>query len=353
MDQRAKKTGHDRDWGDIGKMVSSGDFGSHEQDALDFQYANALRAFVIAHDDLTTGAWYRLLETHQVQLLEVVAPDNAADRLDCLIAIDLIWVEVGDMPVPDGLLARLQMMVRRGDIQLVWSASGDALEQGYGALYTPSTVFLSNPSEAERIASAAIMASQPRYRLNDIGGEPDPVQIQKLTEEVNRIARLLADLSGNRIQLPERDASGSGNQVRSPSTGYAAEPPFVDPLCAGNDQNGTISVADVRNLIRVRRMRDHFFPSEIFADPAWDMLLDLIAARLAGDSVSVSSLCIAAAVPATTALRWIRTMTEAGLFVRHADPQDGRRVFIGLSDEAADGMIRYFSAVKAQSGTIF
>src|SRR3546814_4614981 len=65
------------------------------------------------------------------------------------------------------------------------------------------------------------------------------------------------------------------------------------------------------------------------------MLLDLMAAHLSGQRVSVSSLCIAAAVPATTALRWIRALTAHGLFLRQADPSDGRRVFIALSDKAA------------------
>ncbi|MBN9786991.1 hypothetical protein DMP17_00040 [Pseudonocardia sp. TMWB2A] len=44
----------------------------------------------------------------------------------------------------------------------------------------------------------------------------------------------------------------------------------------------------MRQVIRIRRMRDQFFPPEIFAGPAWDMLLDLMAARLSGANVSVS-----------------------------------------------------------------
>src|SRR5690348_17527128 len=101
----------------------------------------------------------------------------------------------------------------------------------------------------------------------------------------------------------------------------------------------------VRNVIRARRLRARYFPSELFADPAWDMLLDLLQAEIAQLRVPVSSLCIAAAVPATTALRWIKTMTDAGLFLRRADPHDGRRVFIELSRSASDGMRRYFGEV--------
>lgn len=101
----------------------------------------------------------------------------------------------------------------------------------------------------------------------------------------------------------------------------------------------------IRDIIRARRLREELFGAGLFADPAWDILLDLTAARIEGRSVAVSSLCIAAAVPATTALRWIKQLTEAGLLRRVADPDDGRRVFIELTDRAAAAMTAYFAAV--------
>ncbi len=100
---------------------------------------------------------------------------------------------------------------------------------------------------------------------------------------------------------------------------------------------------------RARRLRDQYIRGGLFADPAWDMLLDLMAARLEGNRVAVSSLCIAAAVPATTALRWIRALTERGLFIRSADPQDGRRVYIELHDDVARALTAYLRAVQRVS----
>jgi hypothetical protein len=97
----------------------------------------------------------------------------------------------------------------------------------------------------------------------------------------------------------------------------------------------------IRRLLRLRRERERFFPAEIFADPAWDMLLDLTAAQLEGRLVPVSSLCIAAAVPTTTALRWVRSLTEAGLMERQMDPADARRSHIRLSDDASSAMLSY------------
>ena len=92
-------------------------------------------------------------------------------------------------------------------------------------------------------------------------------------------------------------------------------------------------------------MRSRFFADDLFADPAWDMLLDLLQAEIAQLRVPVSSLCIAAAVPATTALRWLKTMTDKGMFVRRADPHDGRRVFVELAPDASVALRRYFAQV--------
>ncbi len=101
----------------------------------------------------------------------------------------------------------------------------------------------------------------------------------------------------------------------------------------------------VRRIIRQRQLRARFFDGELFADPAWDMLLDLTAARAEHNRVSVTSLCIASGVPPTTALRWITQMIEAGLLLRVEDEADRRRAFITLTDKAADAVARYFSEI--------
>lgn len=109
-----------------------------------------------------------------------------------------------------------------------------------------------------------------------------------------------------------------------------------------------INAALVRKLIRLRRDRDRHLPAELFGDPAWDMLLDLTAARMEQVDVPVSSLCLAAAVPTTTALRWVRSLSEAGLFVRRTDPADARRAFITLSEPAFQAMTAWLRRFAGQ-----
>jgi DNA-binding MarR family transcriptional regulator len=99
----------------------------------------------------------------------------------------------------------------------------------------------------------------------------------------------------------------------------------------------------VRRIIHQRQLRARYFGGDLFADPAWDILLDLTAARAEHTRVSVTSLCIASGVPPTTALRWIAQMTDAGLLDRVEDETDRRRAFIALSDKAAEAMARYFA----------
>src|SRR5690606_19028413 len=130
-----------------------------------------------------------------------------------------------------------------------------------------------------------------------------------------------------RLESPSRDFRGEEGEKRKVLR--RPRPPLPDPRL-------------VRRIIRQRRLRAKYFGAEFFADPAWDMLLDLTAARAEHARVSVSSLCIASGVPPTTALRWIGQMTEAGLFERQEDETDRRRAFITLSDRAADAMARYF-----------
>lgn len=88
-----------------------------------------------------------------------------------------------------------------------------------------------------------------------------------------------------------------------------------------------------RRIYRVRRRRTDLFGAngDLFAEPAWDLLLDLYIAGTDGRAVSVSSACIAAGVPATTGLRWIGRLDARGLVARTPDPTDARREFLALT----------------------
>ncbi|HWJ38035.1 MAG TPA: MarR family transcriptional regulator, partial [Sphingomicrobium sp.] len=78
-----------------------------------------------------------------------------------------------------------------------------------------------------------------------------------------------------------------------------------------------------------------------------DMMLYLLQAELSQRRVSTSSLCAAAFVQPTTGMRWLKTLSDRGIFIRRADPLDGRRVFVELSPETSTALRHYFAEVDA------
>jgi hypothetical protein len=198
----------------------------------------------------------------------------------------------------------------------------------------PGVSLLAEPSDAECAAALALALGRQRLLVADVAAELDAMRLQRLADEVSRIAKALSSLS-----VPEMKTNRTG--LSDAMLDFRAEPALSSP---------EPEPSEIRATIRLRRLRERFFDPELFADPAWDMLLDLAAARLEQVQVAVSSLCIAASVPPTTALRWIKAMSDQGLFVRCADPDDGRRIFIRLSDGAASGVFRYFTAMKKMGG---
>lgn len=88
---------------------------------------------------------------------------------------------------------------------------------------------------------------------------------------------------------------------------------------------------------RLRRRRDSVFGmTDLFGEPAWDVLIDLYLAHLDRRAVSVSSACIAACVPPTTGLRYLTRLERNGLLSRKPDPTDNRRVLVSLTASAVE-----------------
>lgn len=94
----------------------------------------------------------------------------------------------------------------------------------------------------------------------------------------------------------------------------------------------------LRSCVSARHFRNSIFPSGLFADPAWDMLLNLYLSHCEGRPVSISNLGSASGVPTTTAWRWQSLLEEKGLTCRIRDIRDARRIFIQLTPAAITAM---------------
>jgi hypothetical protein len=175
-------------------------------------------------------------------------------------------------------------------------------------------------------------------QLHDRGRDVDYGSLHQISDELAQFAKALAQMAQSDKQSKLSDKPIS---FRPAPTDI-----FQRFVTGATEYEPDVTAEMVRQMIKLRRLRDNYFDASLFADPAWDILLDLMAARLEGQPISVSSLCIAAAVPATTALRWISAMTESGLLVREQDPDDARRVFIALSEDAAASLYQYLIEIQ-------
>ena len=241
-------------------------------------------ALIVGAPDRLT-ALEQMVEASGARLLGTATPERAAARLADQISLDLLLFDTGGLSGAEAAdcAATIAAAVAGRDCRTVVLLDAVAIDAVAGPMLAARVV---QPGAA-------------------------------------RLAEVLSQLAAN-----------PPGGVRDRTPGYRGEPtaePDPDPRA-------------IRATIRARRLRDQHFASELFADPAWDMLLDLYAARLEGRRVSVSSLCIAASVPPTTALRWIGTMHDAELFGREPDPTDRRRAHITLTDRAAAAMRGYFGA---------
>lgn len=246
-----------------------------------------------------------------------------------------------DCPELDGAgmaaLCHLDSRVARSGAQMVVATNADALEDVFACCAQSGAQILVNPRRADRIiALGRMLAEGGSSRVRELS-EEDRLTLLRLTEQVGQIAEKLERFSSPVSPPP----ASSGAAFSFTPAGDARKiddseklvrnmrPPLPDPRL-------------VRKIIQQRQLRARFFDGDLFADPAWDMLLDLTAARVEHVRVSVTSLCIASGVPPTTALRWISQMTDAGLLERIEDETDRRRAFIQLTDKAIEAMSRYF-----------
>jgi predicted Rossmann fold nucleotide-binding protein DprA/Smf involved in DNA uptake len=140
----------------------------------------------------------------------------------------------------------------------------------------------------------------------DLEAEAEATRLKKISEEITRVAKRLA---------------------RSGATPHRNE---VTPEL-------------VKAAIRARAARAEHLPKELFHDPAWDLLLELFLAHLEDRQLQISALGIGAGIAPATVLRWLGQLESIGLIRRHPAPEDGRRIYIGLTEKAVRALHEYFS----------
>ena len=227
-------------------------------DAADLHYSEPPPILLLASSDQALALAERSVIAAGFRVGARLPIEAAAVRIEQQISVAGVWVELDSdcgQPLSD-LLSRIRSHVAEGRYSAVFSATSDLLDPLAALLDAPDIQILIDPDEADRAAALAIASARRAIPLvvSDIASDNNAERLRQLSEEVSRIASTLARLS-----------TGPGAPVRS-----------LEPLSAGDVP--PLSADTVRSVIRARRLRSRYFRNELFADPAWDMLLDLLQA---------------------------------------------------------------------------
>ena len=164
--------------------------------------------------------------------------------------------------------------------------------------------------------------------------QPRPVEDRDMASVADELMALARSIQAQHLHQPNTQDGTDHDQQHQSAEGVGQALPARKLL------------ALAEKTYEDRRRRDRVIgQSDLFGEPAWDILLDLFVAYLTDKDVSVSSACIGSASPPTTGLRWLSVLEDNGLVLRQKDLTDQRRTLVRISDTGIERMGQYFNAI--------
>lgn len=230
---------------------------------------------------------------------------SAGEALALLRASPVIDVVLSDifMPTTTGLEFLAQVREEFADrrwLQLLLITGQASVETAVAAIKLDASDYLLKPVEPKALRESVTHALARAGSIREIG--------DTAWDSANGLA--LTSLADTARELATR-IGRFGTERKDPEPGVEA----------------------LKLLHRLQDARSSIFGPAVMPEPAWEMLAELMRARLAGQRVSVTSLALASSSPMTTALRRIDDLIQGGLVVRVPDPGDRRRTHIELTQE--------------------
>jgi CheY-like chemotaxis protein/DNA-binding MarR family transcriptional regulator len=241
--------------------------------------------------------------------IECLKAASAVDALDLLRANPGVDVILSDIYMPDtGGLVFLGTVRRefsdRWWMQLLLITGQASLETAVAAMRLEAGDYLLKPVEPKQLREAVLHALARAESIRRVRGT---LKDSPQGHELQRIAHTVRELAAEMRQ-------------------FAGGPP---------DQRAGIKALGL--LQKLLESRASIFGDAVMPEPAWEMLAELMRARLAGQQLSITSLALASRSPTTTALRRIDDLIQGGLVARVPDPDDRRRTHVELTPE---GLVR-------------
>lgn len=169
--------------------------------------------------------------------------------------------------------------------------------------------------------------------------------LRRMSAAQARLNQRFYELAVESEAAPRPPSSFNQNTFSFNQNTFASQiQPTAEPRLPNGNSLQPTDLAIVQRLIVGRRHRKKHFAPHLLSDPAWDILLNLYDAELKQQRVSTMTLTSLLEAPATTALRWISKMSQAGVLAQRKDPLDARRVFIELAEATSQSMRGYIAA---------
>ncbi len=186
-----------------------------------------------------------------------------------------------------------------------------------------------HPSGDHRPSEEDVLATR---KLDQIGRALDVRILDHIVVTADHIHHIMSD-----DRIAGSAAKSSAFTLRSPGDA------FGDAAAAAGEETARI-LENVRWVMRRRMLRRQLIGSaDLFGEPAWDMLLDLFAHECENKPLAMSSLCISAEMPTSSAMKLIQRLCDADILERIPDPHDGRRSLMRIAPGVARTLRAYFA----------
>ena len=250
--------------------------------------------------------------------------ESAADAMTILRQSPEIDVVLSDIYMPTTDRIEFLGTIRRefADrpwLQLLLVTGQASLETAVAAMRLEASDYLFKPIEPKSLRESvqhALTRAESIRKVRSAAADPGG------SRELLQIADTAKALAEDMRRTIEQDSSS-----RRESTGSAQ----------GAARPEDSSLRTLKLLQKLQEARSSIFGEAVMPEPAWEMLAELMRARLAGQHLSVTSLALSSKSPMTTALRRIEDLIQGGLAARMPDPTDRRRTYVELTPE---GMAR-------------
>lgn len=113
----------------------------------------------------------------------------------------------------------------------------------------------------------------------------------------------------------------------------------IEYFCPNGPDSARVAIA--KGWLKANAVvEDSFSDMSIFANPAWNIMLDLFIACHLNRQVCITSACIASRGPQSTAMRYIAALIDAGFLTRTSDAEDRRKSYVSLTRQGYDRVVR-------------